>query len=196
MLRKVDPTQTMSWRKLKDHFAKVKDLHMRDLFAEDAKRFDLFSIRFNDLLVDYSKNRITAETMRLLLTLAEETFVRDAIDQMFAGHKINETENRPVLHVALRNRGNRPIHVDGQDVMPQVNSVLKKIEDFSHEVISGRWKGFTGKRVSDIVNIGIGAPTWARHGYRVSSTLCQGRTVGPFRLQCGWNSSCRNPKAA
>ena len=156
MLKKVDPTQTMSWRKLKDHFDKVKNLHMRDLFAEDAKRFDLFSIRFNDLLLDYSKNRITAETMRLLLTLAAETFVRDAIDQMFAGHKINETENRPVLHVALRNRGNRPIHVDGQDVMPQVNSVLKKMEDFSHEILSGHWKGFTGKRVSDIVNIGIG----------------------------------------
>ena len=156
MLRKLDPTQTMSWRKLKDHFDKVKNLHLRDLFAEDPKRFDHFSIRFNDLLVDYSKNRITAETMKLLLTLAEETSVRDAIDQMFTGHKINETENRAVLHVALRNRGTRPIHVDGQDVMPQVNAVLKKMESFSQEILSGHWKGFTGKRVSDIVNIGIG----------------------------------------
>ena len=156
MLRKLDPTQTMSWRKLKDHFDKVKNLHLRDLFAEDPKRFDHFSIRFNDLLVDYSKNRITAETMKLLLTLAEETSVRDAIDQMFTGHKINETENRAVLHVALRNRGTRPIHVDGQDVMPQVNAVLKKMEGFSQEILSGHWKGFTGKRVSDIVNIGIG----------------------------------------
>jgi glucose-6-phosphate isomerase len=129
---------------------------MKNLFARDPERFTKFSIRFNDILVDYSKNRITDETIKLLLELAEETNLRDAIEKLFTGDKINETENRAVLHVALRNREIKPIYVDGKDVMPEVNAVLNKMKDFSEQVISGEWKGYTGKRVSDIVNIGIG----------------------------------------
>jgi glucose-6-phosphate isomerase len=156
MLKKIDPTGTKSWRLLSEHFQRVKDLHLRDLFREDPGRFERFSIRFNDILVDYSKNRVTAETLRILVDLAEEVDLRDGIEKMFAGQKINETENRAVLHVALRNRANTPVYVDGQDVMPQVNAVLAKMRTFSQTVISGEWRGYTGLKISDIVNIGIG----------------------------------------
>jgi len=134
----------------------MKNVHMRDLFAEDPERFGKFSIRFKDILVDYSKNRITEETLRLLMGLADDVGLRDAIEKMFTGDIINETEDRAVLHIALRNRENTPINVDGEDVMPHVNAVLKKMEKFSVRVISGDWKGFTGKRITDILNIGIG----------------------------------------
>jgi glucose-6-phosphate isomerase len=156
MLKKIDPTGTKSWRLLSEHFQRVKDLHLRELFREDPGRFERFSIRFNDILVDYSKNRVTAETLRILVDLAEEVDLRDGIEKMFAGQKINETENRAVLHVALRNRANTPVYVDGQDVMPQVNAVLAKMRTFSQKVISGEWRGYTGLKISDIVNIGIG----------------------------------------
>jgi len=156
MLKKIDPTKTLGWKNLMDHFQKIKDLHMKELFRQDPDRFKKFSIRFQDILVDYSKNRVSEETMRLLLELAGETDLQDAIDKMFTGDKINETENRPVLHVALRNRRNSPIYVDGKDVMPEVNAVLNKMKSFSQDVISGRWKGFTHKRMEAIVNIGIG----------------------------------------
>ena len=129
---------------------------MRDLFSQDPERFHKFSLRFNGILVDYSKNRVTEETMRLLIGLAEEVELNDAIEKMFTGDIINETENRAVLHVALRNRKNTPIYVDGKDVMPQVNEVLKKIKSFSGQIISGVWKGYTGKKITDLVNIGIG----------------------------------------
>jgi len=129
---------------------------MRALFAEDPRRFDKFSIRFNDLLVDYSKNRITQETLKVLIALAEECDLKKAIENIFSGAKINETENRAVLHIALRNRTSNPIVVDGQDVMPEVNAVLDQMEDFSNRVISRDWQGYTGKKISDIVNIGIG----------------------------------------
>jgi glucose-6-phosphate isomerase len=156
MLEKINPTKTASWRNLTEHFRKIKNIHMKYLFAKDPARFKNHSIRFNDIFVDYSKNRITGETIQLLLALAEEADLRDAIEKMFTGDKINETENRAVLHVALRNRENTPIYVDGKDVMPEVNAVLNKMKDFSEKVISGQWKGYTGKKVSDIVNIGIG----------------------------------------
>lgn len=156
MLTKTNPTQTNSWKKLTDHYEVMKNVHMRDLFAEDPERFKKFSIGFNDILVDYSKNIITGETLKLLIGLADETGLRDAIEKMFSGDEINQTENRPVLHVALRNRENTPIYVDGKDVMPEVNAVLEKMKDFSNRVISGEWKGFTQKGVTDIVNIGIG----------------------------------------
>ena len=156
MLSKRNPTQTRSWQKLAGHFEQVKNVHMKELFAEDPERFEKFSVRFNDILVDYSKNRITDETLKLLFGLAEEAGLKDAIDSMFSGEKINETENRSVLHTALRNRGNKPIKVDGQEVMPEVNAVLQKMEDFSNRVNSGVWKGYSGKRMTDIVNIGIG----------------------------------------
>jgi glucose-6-phosphate isomerase len=156
MLNKRNPTTTESWQNLQRHYEKTKNLHMRALFAEDPQRFDQFSICFNDLIVDYSKNRITEETLKDLIALAEECDLKNAIEKMFSGEKINETENRAVLHIALRNRGNNPIVVDGQDVMPEVNAVLDQMESFSTRVNSGDWQGYTGKKISDIVNIGIG----------------------------------------
>jgi glucose-6-phosphate isomerase len=156
MLKRMNPTKTASWRNLKNHYRKIKDIHMQNLFAEDPARFQKFSIRFNNILVDYSKNRITEATITLLLKLAEEAALRDAIEKLFTGDKINKTEKRAVLHVALRNLENTPIYVDGKDVMPEVNTVLQKMKGFSKKVISGEWKGYTGKKISDIINIGIG----------------------------------------
>jgi glucose-6-phosphate isomerase len=156
MLKKMNPTKTVSWQNLKNHYKKIKNIHMKERFKTDPERFRKFSIQFNDILVDYSKNRITDETLQIFRELAIEIDLRDAIEKMFTGDKINETENRAVLHTALRNRGNTPVYVDGKDVMPEVNDVLKKIEKFSHQIITGEWRGFSGKKISDIVNIGIG----------------------------------------
>ncbi|MBW2144390.1 MAG: glucose-6-phosphate isomerase [Deltaproteobacteria bacterium] len=156
MLKKIDPTKTDSWKKLSQHYDKMKDIHMRDMFDEDPARFSRFSIQFEDILVDYSKNIINEETLGLFSELAGEIDLKDAIDKMFSGDRINETENRAVLHVALRNRSNTPVSVDGKDVMPEVNAVLKQMEVFSNKVISGQWTGFTGETITDIVNIGIG----------------------------------------
>jgi len=156
MLPNTNPTQTKSWRKLSDHYDKMGPVLMKDLFAADPDRFDKFSFKFNDILVDCSKNRITPETLSLLMGLADEAGVKEAIASMFKGEIINKTENRAVLHIALRNRANTPIIVDGQDVMPDVNAVLQKIKTFSGQITSGEWKGYTGKKITDIVNIGIG----------------------------------------
>jgi len=152
----INPTQTNAWSALNNHFQQMKGVHMRTLFQEDDQRFSRFSLKFEDILVDFSKNRITEETHKLLLDLAEECKLSDAIKAMFSGEAINETEGRAVLHVALRNRSNDPIHVDGEDVMPEVNEVLDKMKAFSEKIISGEWKGFRGKPIRDIVNIGIG----------------------------------------
>ena len=156
MLKRINPLHTSAWKKLKRHYKVMKKIHMKDMFSENPQRFSDFSLQFEDILVDYSKNIITRETLHLLLELAIELNVKDAIEQLFSGKKINETENRAVLHVALRNRSNTPIFVDNHDVMPEVNAVLKKMEAFSEKIISGEWKGYTGKSISDIVNIGIG----------------------------------------
>ena len=156
MLPKINPIRTRSWQKLNEHFAEINDVHMKDLFASDPERFNRFHLQFKDILVDYSKNRITDETLKLLLELAEEAGVQKAAEDMFTGKKINETEDRAVLHVALRNRKNSPIYVDGQNVMPRVNAVLQKIQVFSKKIRSGNWQGYTGSRITDIVNIGIG----------------------------------------
>ncbi|MHC4321190.1 MAG: glucose-6-phosphate isomerase [Planctomycetota bacterium] len=156
MLRKINPTETQSWKNLSVHFKEMKSVHMKDLFAGDPERFNKYTIGFNDILVDYSKNIITEETLRLLLDLVDEVGLKDAIDRMFSGDRINETEDRAVLHIALRNRENTPIYVNGKDVMPEVNSALNKINDFSSKIVSGEWKGFTGRKIMDIVNIGIG----------------------------------------
>jgi len=145
-----------SWKKLNEHYSKTSGLHMRDLFAADKDRFSKYSVQFNDILVDYSKNRITDETMSLLTALAEEAGLKQAIEDMFSGKKINNTEKRSVLHVALRNRSNTPILSDGKDVMPEINAVLEKMKGFCEKVRSGAWKGYTGKSITDIVNIGIG----------------------------------------
>jgi glucose-6-phosphate isomerase len=156
MLPRINPTQTRCWQKLNEHFAEIKNVHMRDLFAEDPTRFDRFHVRFNDILLDYSKNRITEKTMALLIELARETGVQEAVAGMFSGDIINETENRPVLHIALRNRTNAPIKVDGKDVMPRVNEVLRKMENFCDQIRSGQWRGYTGQKITALVNIGIG----------------------------------------
>ena len=129
---------------------------MRDLFAQDPHRFEKFSLRMGDILFDYSKNRITERTMALLVDLARQANLSQKIEAMFTGQKINVTEDRAVLHVALRNRSNTPIQVDGKDVMPEVNQVLAKMRRFSEAVRSGDWKGYTGKAITDVVNIGIG----------------------------------------
>jgi len=156
MLKKINPTETQSWKNLLDHFNKMKNIHMKDLFACDPERFNKYTIRFNDIFVDYSKNIITEETLKLFFGLIDEIGLRDAIDKMFCGDRINETEDRAVLHIALRNRENNPINVNGKDIMPEINAVLNKIKNFSSKIISGEWKGFTNKKITDIVNIGIG----------------------------------------
>ncbi len=156
MLPKVNPTKTKSWKKLKEHYRVMKHRHMVDLFHQDPERFSRFSVTFRDILVDYSKNIMTKETLRLLLGLARECKLKGAIERMFTGDEINETEKRAVLHVALRNRSNTPIDVNGRDVMPEVNAVLAQMKRFSDAVISGNWKGYSGKTMTDVVNIGIG----------------------------------------
>jgi glucose-6-phosphate isomerase len=156
-MKNINPTQTKAWKALEAHFAANKDRQLSDLFAADPARFDKFSTTYKDnILVDYSKNLITDETLDLLIDLAHEVDLRSAIDAMFNGEKINHTEGRAVLHTALRNRSNRPVMVDGKDVMPEVNAVLAKIKTFCDNVISGEWKGYTGKAIQHVVNIGIG----------------------------------------
>ncbi|MCU0571471.1 MAG: glucose-6-phosphate isomerase [Syntrophobacteraceae bacterium] len=156
MLEKINPTSARSWADLRDHHSRAGNVSLRDLFAGDPRRFEKLSIRFNDILVDYSKNLVTEETVELLIRLARETALGDAVERMFSGERINETEGRAVLHVALRNRGNLGFLVDGRDVMPDVRAVLEKMRSFSDRVISGSWKGYTGEEIRDIVNIGIG----------------------------------------
>jgi glucose-6-phosphate isomerase len=149
-------TQSPAWKALRDHHASLAPAHMRDLFAADPERFERFSIRWEDMIVDYSKHRITPETMSLLQLLARESEVAAWRDRMFAGEKINFTEGRAVLHIALRNRSAKPIIVDGADVMPGVRRVLSHMREFSDAVRSGTWRGCTGKKITDVVNIGIG----------------------------------------
>jgi glucose-6-phosphate isomerase len=156
MLNQQDPTQTQAWRKLEAHFEQTRELHLKQLFADDPERFDRFSIQFEDMLVDYSKNRMTEKTLELLLQLAKECQLEDAIEQMFTGAPINETEGRAVLHVALRNRTNLPVMVEGKDVMPEVNEVLERMEAFAGQMVKGERLGYTGKPLRTIVNIGIG----------------------------------------
>lgn len=156
-MKNINPTQTSARQALQKHFEEMKDVTIADLFAKDSDRFAKFSATFDDLmLVDFSKNRITEETLAKLQDLAKETDLAGAIKSMFSGEKINRTEDRAVLHVALRNRSNTPIIVDGKDVMPEVNAVLEKMKSFSEAIISGSWKGYTGKAITDVVNIGIG----------------------------------------
>jgi glucose-6-phosphate isomerase len=140
----------------------MKNIHMKDLFVNDPDRFNKYSIRFNGILVDYSKNIITEDTLKLLLRLTDDVGLRDALNKMFNGERINETEDRAVLHTALRNRINIPVCVNDKNVMPEVNAVLSKMKDFSEKIISGEWKGFTDKKITDIVNIGIGGSDLGR----------------------------------
>ena len=149
-------SQSAAWRALQDHHRKIDSVHMRELFAQDAQRFEKYSLQFEDILLDYSKNRITDETLSLLMNLARKAQLNDWIERMFTGDKINFTEDRAVLHIALRNRSNTPIRVDGEDVMPQVNRVLARMRTFSESLRNGDWRGYSGKAITDVVNIGIG----------------------------------------
>jgi len=149
-------TDSPAWKALQAHYKEANNLQMRDLFEKDPDRFSKFSLRFEDILLDFSKNRITDETLSLLFNLARQCHVKGWAERMFSGEKINITENRAVLHTALRNRGNRPVLVDGVDVMPEVNAVLTHMREFSDAVRSGDWTGYSGKPITDIVNIGIG----------------------------------------
>ncbi|MDR2876875.1 MAG: glucose-6-phosphate isomerase [Chromatiales bacterium] len=151
-----NPSTLPAWNALRDHYSQVAGLHLRDLFRDDPGRFERYSLRFEDMFVDYSKNRVTAATFRLLLDLAAQAGLRGGIEAMFSGQPINSTEGRAVLHTALRNRSKRPVMVDGEDVMPAVRAVQAKMRSFSNVVRSGAWKGYSGKAITDVVNIGIG----------------------------------------
>lgn len=152
----INPTTTQAWKKLQDHFNSVSDLHMKDLFAQDAERADKFTIKWDDFYVDFSKNRITEETFKYLLELAEDVKLKEAIQSQFSGDKINQTEGRAVLHSALRAPESAVVNVEGQNVIPEVYSVKQKIKAFTNEIVNGDRKGYTGKPFTHVVNIGIG----------------------------------------
>ena len=156
MFPKINPTTTLSWQSLVQHYSVMKNVQMKELFATDAERFNKFSLCTDDILFDYSKNNITSGTVQLLLQLADDCKLNDAIEAMFAGEKINETENRAVLHTALRNFSGKPVLVDGADVMPEVFKVLEQMKSFCSKVHKGEWKGYKGNKIKYIVNIGIG----------------------------------------
>ncbi|HBV77669.1 MULTISPECIES: glucose-6-phosphate isomerase [Vibrio] len=175
MLKNINPTTTAAWKALTEHFESAQDMELAALFSQDADRFNQFSATFgSDILVDYSKNLLDKETFTHLFALAEQTELKAAIQAMFAGDKINQTEGRAVLHTALRNRSNTPVMVDGEDVMPGVNAVLAKMESFTNRIVSGEWKGYTGKEITDVVNIGIGGSDLGP--YMVSEALAAYKT--------------------
>lgn len=156
-MKNINPTNTQAWKALEAHQSQLANTTIADLFKQEQNRFNDYSLTFeNQILVDFSKNKINQETLKLLHQLAKESALDEAINAMFTGEKINRTENRAVLHTALRNRSNTPVYVDGKDVMPEVNTVLAKMSAFCDRVISGEWKGYTGKAITDVVNIGIG----------------------------------------
>lgn len=155
-LKNINPTRTASWKKLGHHFEQMKDVQMKSLFQSDGSRKEKLSLDFEDLNLDFSKNRITEETLDLFMALADECQLKDAIEKYYGGDTINTTEGRAVLHTALRNNKSDSVFVDDKDIMPEVNQTLDKIEAFSNQVISGNFKGYSGKAITDIVNIGIG----------------------------------------
>ena len=156
MLLKINPTSTTSWKALEAHASSMKKVAIKNLFKADKERFQKFSLNSGDILFDYSKNIITEETLKLLIQLAAECGLNNGIVSMFAGEKINETEGRAVLHTALRNFSGKPVLTDGKDIMPGIQRVLEQMKAFSNKVHSGEWKGYTGKKIKYIVNIGIG----------------------------------------
>jgi len=156
MLSNINPTETKAWKNLKEHFQIISNTHLKSLFANDPERFEKYHIKITDILVDYSKNRINSTTIKLLINLAEECKLEDGINGMFEGEKINVTENRAVLHIALRNRSNSPVYENSKNVMDDVNKVLDQMRNFSNGIIDGERKGYTGKPIKHLVNIGIG----------------------------------------
>src|SRR5690554_635510 len=156
MLAKLDFTTTKAYSYLSNHYIDIAPKHLKDLFEGDPQRASKFQIKYKEILFDFSKNRIDDQTIALLMQLARECNLKDAIESLFSGDLINETEQRAVLHTALRNQSKDPVFVDGDNVMPEINRVLNQMKVFSESVISGSWKGFTGKAITDVVNIGIG----------------------------------------
>lgn len=156
MLPKIKPQRTEVWKKLNTHYKKTKDVQIKDLFEEDRDRFSKFSLQLEDILVDFSKNRITQKTLSLLEELAMQSELKAAIEAMFTGEAINETEGRAVLHTALRNFSGKPVKAAGKNVMPEIQRVQKQMQDFCARIHSGEWRGYTGKKIKYIVNIGIG----------------------------------------
>ena len=155
-LKNINPTKTESWKNLESNFEKIKEVHMKSLFQKDKIRKEKFTLNFNDFIIDFSKNRVTEETLNHLIKLAEESQLKDAINKYFNGDKINKTENRAVLHTALRNQNDNQVFVNKKDVMPEVKETLNKIKVFTKRVVSGEFKGYSGKAITDVVNIGIG----------------------------------------
>lgn len=156
MFPRTNPTSTAAWQALQAHAGQMKSVHIKELFAQDPQRFERYSFRFEDLLADFSKNRINEQTLQHLVALARECGLKEGIESLFNGDLINETEHRSVLHVALRNYSGQPLYTEGEDVMPQVQAVLAQMKAFCAQVHSGAWKGYTGKPIKYIVNIGIG----------------------------------------
>jgi len=156
MIPRINPTTTQAWSALQQHAQQLKTVHIRDLFRQDAQRFQKYSFRFEDIFVVVSKNIVTDETVKLLLQLANECQLKEAIEAMFSGEAINETEGRSVLHVALRNFSKTPYYSGGKDVMQDVRQVQEQMKTFCEKIHSGEWKGYTGKKIKHIVNIGIG----------------------------------------
>jgi len=156
MLPKINPTTTTAWSLLREHFEEMSSVKMRELFSADKNRFSQFSVQYDDILFDYSKNIITDKTLKLLLQLAEECKLKDAVSAMFNGDLINTTEHRSVLHTALRNFSKQPVYTEGNNIMPEVKKVLRKMKSFCEAVHTGEHRGYTGKRIKYIVNIGIG----------------------------------------
>src|SRR5215469_11109100 len=150
------PAKRRSWKALRAHHKEVRDAHLRELFADDPQRGERLTVEAAGLFLDYSKNRVTSETLNLLVRLAEESGLRERIDAMFRGEKINVTENRAVLHTALRAPRDASIVVDGENVVPKVHAVLDRMADFATRIRSGEWKGHTGKRIRNVINVGIG----------------------------------------
>lgn len=156
MLPKINPTTTSAWQQLQEHYQEMKSIHLKELFKEEVDRFKNYSLAAPDIIWDYSKNIITDKTLQLLLQLAEECELQSAIEAIFNGEKINETEDRAVLHTALRNFSGKPVTLDGKDVMPDIQRVLDQMKTFCKKVHDGKWKGYTDKKIKYIVNIGIG----------------------------------------
>jgi len=188
----ISPTQPTAkhaaWRALQDHYEAIRGRHLRDLFAHDPKRGERMTVEAAGVFLDYSKNRIDDETLRLLVALAEQSGLRKRIDAMFRGEKINVTENRAVLHVALRAPKGTSFAVDGKNVVPQVHAVLDKMATFADRIRSGEWKGHTGKRIRNVINIGIGGsdlgPAMAYEALKAAPTSSRRPATSIPRRRC------------
>ena len=212
MLPKINPTETAAWKSLIEHQVEMKKVQMKDMFKKNPKRFEQMSIKFEDILFDYSKNIINEKTLEKLFELAEECKVRVAREAMFSGEKINQTENRAVMHTALRNFSDTPMTVDGKDIMPEIRDVRQKMKSFCEKIHSGEWKGYTGKAIKNIVkslhkvdNVYVGSflfqitkylSSFIKDGEKIEGEVCSecGSTAIIYQEGCKKCSSCGNSK--